>query len=127
MKASIQFTSVDEHTQAIGDDDHLLATLTFVLKVGDGEPMILRAKVKSPAGSSYTNAPLEIGRPEGYKGPFNYAAYRKLAERFYRDRIVSMGPTANSKSVGKIQMSGNTFRVSSPEQFFEVDESGAGW
>jgi hypothetical protein len=70
----------------------------------------LHSNIKQAVGSDYEKGPIEVGFPEGYKGPFNYECFRDGAEAYYQ-RCVGSSATGIRIGAGAhhIRMRNNTF------------------
>ena len=130
MKAIVTFTKCIQDSQDYGsDDEHMASRIFFDLAVNGQSHPGLHVDVKQLVGSSYETGDIEVGRPVGgYRGPFNYLAFRDAAERYFRSLVGSGGSgiqiTGGSNT--SMRMRNNTFVVQKAETF-EVDQSAGGW
>jgi hypothetical protein len=68
----------------------------------------LYTNVKQPVGGSFESSPLEVSRPVGYEGPFNYEAFREIIEQYYRSQVGASGRAINiGGGGGNIRMRNN--------------------
>ena len=87
IEATLTFTHLQVVEQILGGrEEYLVARLFFDLMTDQGT-YDLSAEVKQTLGARYVDAPLEIGKPSGYSGPFNHEAFSNAANQYYR-RIV---------------------------------------
>jgi hypothetical protein len=86
----------------------------------------LYAEIKQPVGSDFETTPLEISRPSGYDGPFNYEAFRAVLEMYYRSLVGRTGSGIHIQGGGNIRMRDNTF-IQHTIAEFEVSTSNTGW
>jgi hypothetical protein len=113
---SIRFTKMIRDSAECGStDEYMVSRLVFDVSV-DAELRASSAFVdlKQRVGSSWADA-LEVGPPTGYSGPFNDGAFRRAAERVYRDfiRLLPGG-------TGHVRMTNNVIAMNETVSF-EVD------
>ncbi|MDP2951702.1 MAG: hypothetical protein Q8O76_00110, partial [Chloroflexota bacterium] len=82
-KAKVTFHKLLQDSQQVGSDDqHMVSRVFFTLEV-DGKPIgDLHADLKQAVGSDIEKGHIEVGFPEGYKGPFNYGAFAGGATKY---------------------------------------------
>jgi hypothetical protein len=108
MIANIDFYKIIQDSQEIGSDDsHMVSRIFFRLQIYDQNYFDLNVDVKQTVGSDYETAPLEVGAPRGYKGPFNHEAFQREVEQYYRESFGADGSVV-SFSGGSIRMFNNT-------------------
>ena len=66
-----------------------------------------------------------IGKPEGYRGPFNHLAFRDAAESYFRSLVGSAGRGIRIEGASNIRMMNNTFDFQQVSEF-EIDGSTSG-
>jgi len=94
-RAVLELKSLHRDAAELGsDEDVVVSRVFFHLRVSGEAPRRLTADVRQIAREAHPGAPLEVGRPIDYRGPFNYAAFRRCVEAYYR-RLVG-GPVADS-------------------------------
>jgi hypothetical protein len=126
MKATVTFTRCVQDSQDYGsDDEHMVSRVFFDLDVGGKSHLGLCADLKQVVGSNYETGAIEVGRPEGYRGPFNYLAFRDAAERYFRSLVGSGGSGIRMQGASNIRMRNNTF-VMHRVEVFEIDSSSPG-
>jgi hypothetical protein len=86
----------------------------------------LHADIKQPVGSSFETAPLEVSRPSGYRGPFNYNAFRNAAEAYYRSLVGSQGHGIRIAGATNVRMRNNRFTKTTVAEF-DAEASGGPW
>lgn len=128
MKAVVTFTRCVQDSQEFSsDDEHMVSRIFFELEVDGRAHPGLHVDVKQVVGSSYETGSIEVGRPVGgYRGPFNYLAFRDAVERYFRSLIGSSGSGIRIMGGSNIRMRNNTFDAPRVETF-DVDQSGGGW
>jgi hypothetical protein len=77
------------------NDDVVVSRVFFHLWVSGEAPRRLAADVRHPVPGDHAATPLEITRPIDYRGPLNYAAFRRCVEAYYR-RLVDGAPAERS-------------------------------
>lgn len=89
--AHVRFNALHQISQNIGsNDDHMISRIHFDLNI-DGQVFSgLYADIKQPVGSNYAETSLEVSKPVGYDGPFNFEAFSQGAEDYYRKQQNSM-------------------------------------
>ena len=124
--AKITFYKCIQDSQDYGSsNEHMVSRVFFIFELS-GKKFDLYADIKQTVGSNYETSPLEIGRPAGYKGPFNYEAFRNGAETYYRSLVGSEASGFRIQGPANIRMRNNTsFKEMTVE--CEVDEGTAGW
>ncbi|MFH2012745.1 MAG: hypothetical protein ABIJ37_08625 [Pseudomonadota bacterium] len=126
--AKVVFKKCIQDSQEYGsDDEHMVSRVFFDLSVKNIKFENLYSDIKQTVGSNYESAPLEIGMPQDYIGPFNYEAFRDAAENYYRSLLGGAGTDIRIQQSGSnIRMHNNTFaREYSVE--FDIDTSEGGW
>ncbi len=124
--ARISFYKCIQDSQDYGsDDEHMISRVFFILDIGT-KKFDLHADIKQAVGSSYETGPIEVGLPKGYKGSFNYEAFRDAAEKYYRSLVGSAAKGINIQGGTNIRMRNNTF-IQKMTVECEVNESSAGW
>lgn len=124
--ARIFFHRCIQDTQDIGsDDEHMVSRVFFSLNY-DGDIFTdLYVDTKQPVGADFETAPLEVGAPQGYKGPFNHDAFRAEVEKYYRGLVGSKGKGFRI-SGGSARMRNNIFDFPSMAEI-EIQSSKGGW
>lgn len=94
-KIRLTFQKCIQDSQEFGStNEHMVSRLFFKFEVNGLEYTGCHCNVKQTVGAQYeSDSPLEISHPAGtsYNGPFNYAAFRMEAERYYREGFGSLG------------------------------------
>jgi hypothetical protein len=86
-EATLTFTRLQVEQVLGGKEEYLVARVFFDLTTDQETFNELSANVKQTLGARYADAPLEIGKPIGYSGPFNHEAFGIAANEYYR-RII---------------------------------------
>lgn len=124
--AKITFYKCIQDSQDYGsDDEHMVSRVFFIFEIAD-KKFELHADIKQTIGSSYEAGSIEVGKPEGYRGAFNYHAFRDVAEKYYRGLV---GASANGIKIqggSNIRMRNNTFLTKMTADI-EVADGSAGW
>jgi hypothetical protein len=126
-RAQVTFQRLIQDSQDYGsDDEHMVSRVFFDLEVEGQQYSGLYADIKQPVGASFESDPLEVSKPSGYEGPFNYEAFRDAAETYYRG-IVGRGGHGIGIGVGSsVRMIHNTFNIPMVAEF-DVDSGSGGW
>lgn len=120
--ACVTFRRIRQDSQDLGsDDEHMVSRLFFDLEVGGERHEGLYADVKQPVGSDFESASLEVSRPAGYDGPFNYSSFRAAAEEYYRQAIGSRGSAIRIEGASDVRMRDNLIEQKAVAEF-EVPE-----
>ncbi|MDO9532966.1 MAG: hypothetical protein Q7O12_12665 [Deltaproteobacteria bacterium] len=107
--AKITFYKCIQDSQDYGsDDEHMVSRVFFTFEVGD-KKYDLYADIKQTVGANYEEGAIEVMRPAGYEGPFNYQVFRDAAEKYYRGLVGSSGTGINIQGGSNIRMRNNTF------------------
>ena len=92
----LELRSLHRDAAALGsDDDVVVSRVFFHLRVSGEAPRSLAADVRQRVRGDDASTPLEITRPIDYRGPLNYAAFRRCVEAYYR-RLVDAAPAERS-------------------------------
>jgi len=127
MKAKITFQKCLQDSQDLGsDDEHMVSRIYFSLEISGNTYENLYVDIKQTVGSDFETGPIEVGSPVGYKGPFNYKAFRESAENYYRGLVGSQVRGIRIQGGSNIRMRNNTF-VQNMNIEFEVGESDSSW
>jgi hypothetical protein len=122
------FTRFVQDSQEYGsNDEHMVSRVFFDLLV-DGKPRgSFHADVKLVVGGSFETDALEVGRPAGYRGPFDQARFADAVTRYIRGLVGSGGRGIRlGPGVSNIRMRNNTFAMPAPFSF-EASSDSAGW
>jgi hypothetical protein len=117
-----------QDSQEYGSNNEEMVSRVFFDLLVDGEPKgSFHADVKLVVGGSYETDSLEVGRPAGYRGPFDHGRFAELVTKYIRQLVgsagrgIRLGPGAQN-----IRMTNNTFVA--PASFtFEASRDSAGW
>jgi hypothetical protein len=124
--AKIKFYKCIQDSQDYGsDNEHMVSRLFFTFELFD-KKFDLHVDIKQAVGITYETGPIEVGTPEGYKGPFNYEAFRNAAEKYYRRLVGSTATGIRIQGGSNIRMRNNTF-IQEMTVECEVDEGTAAW
>lgn len=80
------------------DDDHVGARVYFDLDIEGHHHQNLYADVRQPIGLRAEHEFLEVTRPYGYHGPFNFPVFQGLVEFYYRHVIGAHGLMSGMKA-----------------------------
>lgn len=109
-KAKVIFHKLIQDSQDYGSDDqHMVSRAFFKIETEGNVSEEAYVDIKQPVGSDFETTPLEVSRPAGYNGPFNYEAFRQAAEAYYRSLVGSKGSGIHISGGGNIRMQNNTF------------------
>jgi hypothetical protein len=124
--AIIRFYRCIQDSQDYGsNDEYMISRLFFVFELS-GKKFDLHVDIKQTVGSNYETGSIEVGEPQGYKGPFNYNAFRNAAETYYRKLVGSTGTGIRIQGSTNIRMRNNIFDREMTIEC-EVAEGGGGW
>jgi hypothetical protein len=124
--ATIKFNRCIQDSQEYGsDNEHMISRVFFTLEIGDRR-IDLHADIKQAVGSSYEKGLIEVGMPEGHRGPFNYEVFRDVAEIYYRSLVGSGAGVINIQGGTNIRMENQIFDIEMTVEC-EVDETSGGW
>ncbi len=125
-KASGTFLRCTQDSQEYGsNDEHMVSRVFFNMNI-DGKFYYSYADIKQLVGGSYETDPIEVGRPIGFKGSFNYEAFRAEAEKYYRSLVGSNAGAIRITEGTNIRMFNNRFEERMPFEF-DISGSDAGW
>jgi len=126
-KAKLIFDRCIQDSQDYGsDDEHMVSRVFFSLNYGGEVYENLHVEIKQPVGADFETAPLEVGAPQGYKGPFNHEAFREAVEKYYRGLVGSKGSGIRISGGKNIRMR-NCLFVSQSTAEIEIQASKGGW
>jgi hypothetical protein len=87
-RAVLELKSLHRDAAELSDEDVVVSRVFFHLRVSGEAPRRLAADVRQRVREDHGSTSLEITRPIDYRGPLNYAAFRRCVEAYYR-RLVS--------------------------------------
>jgi hypothetical protein len=126
-KTKVTFTKCIQDSQDYGStDEHMVSRLFFDLEIGNNRYHGLCVDIKQAVGGDFEKTPLEVGTPQGYKGPLNYTAFRAASEAYYRECVGSQGRGIRIAGGSNIRMRNNTFAMPKTAEF-ETDTDPSGW
>jgi hypothetical protein len=76
------------------DESAMCSQIYFEMEVDEKVHKALTVEISQPYGSDYANEPVEVGRPEGYEGPFNHIIAAWLAAVALEFHLVVAGTSA---------------------------------
>jgi hypothetical protein len=124
---TVTFIKCIQDSQEYGsDDEHMVSCVVFTIEVDGENSGEFCADLKQTVGDSYETGAIEVGRPAGYKGPFNQQEFSKCAEQYFRSLVGSKGRGIRIEGGGNIRMQNNTYEFSSKYSFNSEGSSG-GW
>jgi len=127
MKVKVIFRKCIQDSQEYGsDDEHMVSRVFFDFQIGDKIYENLYVDVKQTVGSNFESAPLEVGVPQNYKGPFNYSAFREAVEKYYRGLVGKQGVGIHIEGGRNIRMQNNVLLRKEVVEF-DVEESQGTW
>ena len=114
MKPKIIFHECLKDAQHYGSNDEYMVSRIFFSFVIDNKTVKnCYVNVKQAVGTDFKTGPIEVEQPIGYKGPFNYEAFRKAAENYYRSLDESEDQVINISDSKNIRMKNNLFKTRS--------------
>jgi hypothetical protein len=121
----ITFQKIIQDSQEYGsDDEHMVSRAFFNIQIDGENRGDFSVDVKQIVGGDFETTPLEVGVPEGYKGP--YEPFRQAVEVYYRSQVGSSGRGIHIAGGGNVRMYNNTF-ISTKIVEFDTEGSDAGW
>lgn len=123
MQATVRFKSFLQEQQIIHPDtkkEMLRSRINLDLDLGGTVYPDLSVTVAQPYGTRYEEAPLEVGRVQGYDGNLPYQAIARAAENYYR----SVMTRTFGDSLTNAVMLNNKF-ISQMDSVIDIDESRA--
>lgn len=127
MHATVTFSQLVQDSQDYGsDDEHMVSRVFFSIQVGDKTTPDLYADIKQTVGSSFDTGPLEVSRPHGYTGPFNYEAFQSAVEKYFRSVVGGSGSGISIQGARNIRMRNNRFQKSATATF-PVETDNKAW
>ncbi len=125
--ATVIFRKCIQDSQEYGsDDEHMVSRIFFDLELDGKQFKDLYVDVKQSVGSRFESFPLEVGTPQGYKGPFNWDAFSDAVDDYYRNLVGARGSGIRIEGATDIRMYNNKF-IQEKQVQFEVAGSEAGW
>lgn len=116
--AKLHLYKLIQDSQEYGsDDEHMVSRVFFDLEIDGKDQKGLYVDIKQIVGSLFESSPLEISMPANYKGPFNYDAFCKIVERYFRSQVGAIGSGIHIEGGSNIRMRNNTFMNSVVEEF----------
>jgi hypothetical protein len=118
---TINFTHILQDSQDFGSDsDHMVSRVFFSVEQDGSSFPGCFANLKQTVGGDVRDD-LEVSRPQGYKGPFNFTAFQDAAQEYFRQGIY-IGPGAGMRN---LRMRNNTFRISRSFTFEATQPEGS--
>ncbi len=125
--ARIFFHRCIQDSQDYGsNDEHMVSRVFFSLNYDGVVYENLYVDVKQTVGSDFETAPLEVGVPQGYKGPFNHEAFRAAVEKYYRGLVGSKGSGIRIAGSSNTRMRNNQFIFQAIADI-DIHASKGGW
>ena len=125
--ATVHFHKCIQDSQEYGsDDEHMVSRVFLTLEAGGETYPNLTVDIKQTVGARFESSPLEVGPPKGYRGSYNYAAFRHLVEQYYRSLVGSKGHGIRIEGGSSVRMRNNTF-VQPYTATFEYADKSAAW
>ena len=111
-KATIELYRCIQESQEYGsDDEYMISHIFFRLEV-EGKTYDLHSDLKQLVGSNIEDPQsIEVGRPEGYEGPFNYAAFQKEAADYFKECIGAKGKGIGISGGSNVFMENNIIGI----------------
>jgi hypothetical protein len=117
-----------QNSQDLGtNDDHLVSRVDLSLEYGGQRAGPFSVTVKQSAGADYATAPLEVSKPSGYDGPFNYAQFRACVEQYYRNLVGSSARGIRISGGGQVIMRDNLFEMPAKCEFHAANRTEQAW
>ena len=118
VKSKVTFTKCIQDSQDYGStDEHMVSRVFFDFEIGNKRYPGLHVDIKQSVGGDFEKTPLEVGIPQGYKGPLNYAAFRAEAEAYYRGFFGNQGRVIDIAGGGNFRMRDNIVGIPKTVEF----------
>ena len=126
--AHITFRRLVQDSRDYGsNDEYMVSRAFFDLKIDDLAFQDLSVDIKQTAGSNFETSLLEISKPNGYSGPFNSQAFRKVVEKYYRSLVGLSGSGIHtSGGASTIRMRNKIYDQEEHAEFM-VRKKGSAW
>jgi len=125
--AKVTFQKLIQDSQDYGsDDEHMVSRAFFSVEVDGDVTDDVHVDIKQSIGSDFESTPLEVSKPIGYRGPFNYETFRQAVEAYYRSLVGGQGSGIHIEGGSNIRMRNNTF-IQQEQVEFEVSKEGPAW
>ncbi len=125
--ARIFFHRCIQDSQDYGsNDEHMVSRVFFTLNYKGIVYENLYVDIKQSAGADYETGPIEVGKPQGNRGPFNHEAFRATAENYYRSLVGSRGSGIRITGGSNIRMRNNQF-ITPGVADLDIQEGEGGW
>lgn len=108
------------------NDEHMVSRVFLQIGRPGGQVQDTFADVKQTVGASYDAGPLEVGRPQAYKGPLDYARFQEEVGAYYRSLVGSTASAIKLAPGSTARMQGNVFNKRHAF-LMDVEEGGGGW
>ena len=126
-KTKVIFHKLIQDSQDYGSNDqHMVSRAFFTVDVEGNVSDEAYVDIKQSVGSDFETTPLEVSKPVGYNGPFNYQAFRQAAESYYRSLVGGKGSGIHIAGGSNIRMRNNTFLQQAVAEF-EVSKESPAW
>ncbi len=126
-KAKVIFQKLIQDSQDYGSDDqHMVSRAFFSVDVEGNVTQEAYVDIQQTVDTDFESTPLEVSKPVGYSGPFNYQAFRQAAEAYYRSLVGGKGSGIRITGGGNIRMRNNTF-IQQAVVEFEVSKESPAW
>jgi len=128
MKAKITFKKIIQDSQDYGStEEHMVSRVFFDLEIEGKKFPDLYVDVKQTVGSEFETAPIEVGAPHEYSGPFDHEIFRKEVENYYRESFGSKGSAIRIEGGAKNIRMRNNVSVKPRVVGFEIKGTRSGW
>jgi len=125
--ARIFFHRCIQDSQDYGsNDEHMVSRVFFTLNYKGIVYENLYVDIKQSIGADFETGPIEVGKPHGYRGPFNHEAFRAAAEDYYRGLVGSRGSGIRITGGKIIRMRNNQFDIPGMADL-DIQEGEGGW
>jgi len=109
------------------EEEGMFARVYFDLVFPDKTYSDLFCDIKLTSGDNYETGSIEVQRPNGYNGPFDYKKFRDSTEKYYRHLIGSKGNAINIPSNVKVKMKNNVINIPAKSRIIIDDDDNDSW
>lgn len=109
------------------NDEYMVSRIFFDMLVDGKRHENLYSDVKQTVGAEFEKAPLEVTRPVGLKGAFNYEAFRQETESYYRNLFGKTGRAVRTANGCSVRVRNCLFEIPKTVQISFDNLTGNAW
>ena len=128
MTATIRFRRCVQDSQEYGStDEYMVSRLFFDIEAAGKVIGSAHADLKQSVGDDFERGAIEVGRPQGYDGPWNHGSFSDAAVTYFRGLVGSSGKGIRIEGSTDIRMRDNVFAFEREFPIELPERGGAGW